>query len=242
MTRGTVRAAMTYPSLRAIVFDFNGVIADDETPHFQAFQQALAEDHLQLTKEEYYGRYLGMDERNCLNAILTEITGHPDPVRERRIHERKAVLFRAYMARHPPPLFPGVVDLVTHAGQRYRLAIATGGRREQILFALSGTPIEQAFDALVSAEDVAAGKPHPAIYLHTLDRLNEMRLPSESPLVADECLVIEDSLAGIGSALAAGMKVLAVATTYPCDKLTDAHWVVPTLEGVTLERLEALFR
>ncbi|MBA2253274.1 MAG: HAD family phosphatase [Nitrospirales bacterium] len=59
--------------------------------------------------------------------------------------------------------------------------------------------------------------------------------------MADECLVIEDSLAGITSALAAGMKVLAVATTYSRDKLTDAHLVVPTLEGVTLEQLEALF-
>jgi beta-phosphoglucomutase-like phosphatase (HAD superfamily) len=94
----------------------------------------------------------------------------------------------------------------------------------------------------VSAEDIAVGKPHPAIYLHTLDRLNETRQPSESPLVAHECLVIEDSLAGITSALAAGMKVLAVAMTYPGDKLTDAHWVVPTLEGVTLDQLEALFR
>nr|MBA2253224.1 HAD family phosphatase [Nitrospirales bacterium] len=209
-----MRAAIIHPSLRAIVFDFNGVIAEDETPHFLAFQQALGEDRFQLTKEDYYGRYLGMDERNCLNAILTEITGHPDPVREQSIHERKAVLFRAHMARHTPPLFPGVVDLVAHAGQRYRLAIATGGRREQILFALSGTPIEKTFDALVSAEDVAVGKPYPDVYLHTLDRLNETRRPSESPLVADECLVIEDSLAGITSALAAGMKVLAVATTY----------------------------
>jgi beta-phosphoglucomutase-like phosphatase (HAD superfamily) len=54
MARGTVRAAMIHPSLRAILFDFNGVIADDETPHLLAFQQALAEDRLQLTQEDYY--------------------------------------------------------------------------------------------------------------------------------------------------------------------------------------------
>ena len=224
------------------MLDFNGVIADDETPHLLAFQQALDEDGLQLTTEEYYGRYLGMDERNCLNAILTEMTGQSDPVRAHRIHERKAVLFRAAMASHKPPLFPGVVELISHAARRYRLAIATGGRREQILFALSGTPIEKAFDVLVSAEDVVVGKPHPAIYLHTLDRLNAIRRPSESPIVAEACLVIEDSLAGITAALAAGMKVLAVATTYPRDKLMDAHLVVPTLKGVTVEHLEALSR
>lgn len=233
---------MIHPTLRAIVFDFNGVIADDEGPHLQAFQQALSDDGLHLTKEEYYGRYLGMDERNCVNAILTMSTGHPDPARAQRIHERKAALFQEYMAQHQPPLFPGVIDFVTRAGRRYRLAIATGGRREQILFALSGTPIEKAFDVLVSAEDVALGKPYPDVYVHTLDRLNDTRRAQESPLVTDECLVIEDSLAGITSALAAGMKVLAVATTYPKDKLTDAHWVVPTLEGVSLEQVEALFR
>lgn len=233
---------MVDPSLRALLFDFNGVIADDETPHLLAFQQALAEDGLQLTKEDYYGRYLGMDERNCLNAVLTAVTGHPDPVREQRIHERKAVLFREYMAHHHPPLFPGVVELVTQARQRYRLGIATGGRREQVLVALSGTPIEKGFHALVCAEDVPVGKPHPAIYLHALDRLNEIRRPSEAPIIPEQCLVIEDSLAGIMSALAAGMKVLAVARTYPGDKLTDAHLVVPTLEGVTLEQLETWFR
>lgn len=233
---------MTHPTLRAIVFDFNGVIADDEEPHLQAFQQALSDDGLDLTKEEYYGRYLGRDERNCLNAILTVSTGHPDPARAQRIHERKAALFREYASHHKPPLFPGVIDFVMRAGRRYRLAIATGGRREQILFALSGTPIEKAFDVLVSAEDVALGKPYPDVYLHTLDRLNDTRRAQESPLVAEECLVIEDSLAGITSALAAGMKVLAVATTYPKDKLTDAHWVVSTLEGVSLEQVEALFR
>ena len=165
------------------------MIADDETPHLLAFQQALAEDRLQLTQVDYYGRYLGMDERNCLNAILTEVTGHPDPVCEHRIHEPKAVLFRAYMAHHNPPLFPGVVKFVTQAGQRYRLAIATGGRREQILFALSGTPIEKAFDALVSAEDVAVGKPHHAFTctrstdsMRWVGRLSHRSLPmSASP-------------------------------------------------------------
>jgi len=57
-------------ALRAIIFDFNGGLADDETPHFLAFQQALAEDGLALTKEAYYGVYLAMDERNCAAALL----------------------------------------------------------------------------------------------------------------------------------------------------------------------------
>ena len=61
---------MTSPRLRAVIFDFNGVIADDEITHFLAFQQALAEDGLTLTKEEYYGTYLGMDERSCAGGLI----------------------------------------------------------------------------------------------------------------------------------------------------------------------------
>src|SRR5438105_8936447 len=121
--------AMTIPALRAIIFDFNGVIADDEPTHFLAFQQALAEDGLALTKEEYYGAYLGMDERACAGALLEATTGRRDPVRVRRIAERKAALFAALTETQRPLLFPIAVEFVTRASARYRLAIASGGRR-----------------------------------------------------------------------------------------------------------------
>src|SRR5207247_6485100 len=81
------RAAMTIPALRAIIFDFNGVITDDETTHFLAFQQALAEDGLTLTKEAYYGTCLGMDERTCAGALLEVTQGQSDTSRVHAIAE-----------------------------------------------------------------------------------------------------------------------------------------------------------
>src|SRR5437879_12416658 len=137
--------AMTIPALRAIIFDFNEVIADDEPTHFLAFQQALAEDGLALTKEEYYGAYLGMDERTCAGALLEAITGRHDPARVQRIAERKAALFASLTETRRPPLFPGVVEFVTRASARYRLAIASGGTRHQIAFALHCRPTGPAF-------------------------------------------------------------------------------------------------
>lgn len=232
--------SMSHPALRAIIFDFNGVIADDETAHFITFQEALREDGLHLTKEEYYGRYLGMDERNCLAALLADRADGPNPDREQRIHERKASLFYAYTQSQTPLLFPGVIRLITRAMQRYRLAIASGGRREQILRALRGTSVEHAFGVLVSAEDIAVGKPDPAIYRYTLERLNARR-QAEPPVRPQECVVVEDSIAGIAAGLAADMKVVGVATTYPAEHLTQAHLVLPSLEEVPLDRLEALF-
>lgn len=227
-------------ALRLIIFDFNGVIADDEPAHFLTFQQALEEDDLHLTKEDYYGIYLGMDERNCLDALFRSTAENRDPLRVDRILKRKAALFREYTVMHKPPLFAGAVSLVKQATDRCRLAIASGGRRQQIEFALAGTPIEKDFSVMVSAEDTAIGKPDPGIYQLALKRVNqtERLQPEISP---GECLVIEDSLAGIQSALAAGMKAVAVATTYPAAQLAGAHLVLASLEGIFLERLESLF-
>jgi HAD superfamily hydrolase (TIGR01509 family) len=232
---------MSHCRLRAIIFDFNGVIADDETTHFLAFQQALAEDGLALTKDEYYGAYLGMDERTCTAALVRSATGRHDSAREQRIAERKASLFKSLTETHKPSLFPGVVEFVQRAATRYRLAIASGGRRRQIELALRGTPIEKSFVALVAAEDTPIGKPDPAMYRLVLARINETE-PHPHPVIQPaECLVVEDSLAGIQSALAAGMRVVGLATTYPTDQLTAAHLVLPNLDGVSLERLEVLF-
>lgn len=220
--------------IRAIIFDFNGVIADDETPHIICFRKALAEAGLTLTMEEYYGEYCGMDERTCTRMLLEKRDGTWNEAEVFRIAERKAELFRVHTASHKPSLFPGVVDFVQTAKGRYRIAIASGGRRAQIDAALSGTRIASAFDVIVAAEDCSIGKPDPAMYLLTLKRLNADG-DSEPEITSPECLVLEDSVAGIRSAKAAGMRVLAVATTYPVDKLQEADGVLSSLERITPE-------
>jgi HAD superfamily hydrolase (TIGR01509 family) len=224
---------------RALIFDFNGVLADDETPHLRCFQQALAEQGFKLTAEEYYGTYLGMDERTCAEALIRERNGRNDPLLLIRITQRKAELFHAYSQAHQPALFPGVVEFVKAARTLCRLAIASGGRREQIASALSGTPIEHEFAVIVSADDCAVGKPDPAIYALTLKLLNGKE-PRPPLIRAEECLVLEDSQAGILSAKQAGMKVIALATTYPASSLSEAHAVLPRLEGVLPRLLMSL--
>lgn len=215
--------------LRAILFDFNGVIADDETAHVECFCRALHEFGLALSQAEYYGRYLGMDERTCTGLLLTARDGKSDAGLVRQIQNRKAELFRHHPAAQKPELFPGMIEFVQAARPLCRLAIASGGRREQIDRALRGTMIEQAVELIVSADDCPVGKPDPAVYLLTLQRLNGVGLPQ---LKADECLVIEDSKAGIRAARAAGMRVLAVATTYPIEELGEADRVISSLAGV----------
>lgn len=215
--------------IRAILFDFNGVIADDETAHVECFCRTLGEFGLALSKEEYYGTYLGMDERTCTTLLLRARDGKSDAGLVQRIQDRKAELFRLHFATQKPELFPGVSEFVQAARPSWRLAIASGGRREQIDRALRGTEIELAIELIVSAEDCPVGKPDPAIYLLTLKKLNEFVRPL---LRADECVVIEDSKAGIRAARAAGMPVLALATTYPAGELGEADRVMPSLVAV----------
>jgi HAD superfamily hydrolase (TIGR01509 family) len=224
--------------IRTFIFDFNGVIVDDETPHLVCFQQALAEARLALTKEAYYGAYLGMDERTCATLLLVARDGMYDEKEVVRITDRKAELFRAHTARHRPLLFPGVVEFVRAAKGHYSLAIASGGRSEQIQHTLAGSAIESDFDLIVAAEDCSIGKPDPAAYLMTLERLNGRTWASL--IRPAECLVLEDSLAGIRSAKAAGMRVVALATTYPVEKLYEADGIVRTLEGLTPEAVIGL--
>jgi beta-phosphoglucomutase-like phosphatase (HAD superfamily) len=126
----------------------------------------------------------------------------------------------------------GVVEFVKQAGTTYRLAIASGGRREQIDAALGGTPLEQDFEVIVTAEDCPIGKPDPAIYRLVRERLNSAGGVRES-LSPAQALVIEDSRAGILSAKAAGMAVLGLSTTYPPEQLTESDLVLPNLIGMT---------
>ncbi|BCA55045.1 putative beta-phosphoglucomutase [Nitrospira sp. KM1] len=223
--------------IRAMIFDFNGVLADDESSHVACFQQALAEFGLILTAEDYYGTYLGMDERTCAGILLTSRDGTLDTVLLDRITARKTQLFLDHTAVHRPQVFDGVTKFVLQAQGRYRLAIASGGRRHQIANALAGADIEKVFEVIVAAEDCPIGKPDPAIYALTLARLNAIE-PTTS-LAPDQCLVIEDSLAGVRSARAAGMRILALSTTYPAEKLCEADLVLPNLLQVTPEFLAA---
>src|SRR3990167_8558936 len=147
--------------IRAILFDFNGVIADDETAHVECFCRALQKFGLALSKEEYYGTYLGMDERTCTALLLAARDGKSDAELVQRIQDRKAELFRLHPAVQKPELFPGVIEFVQAAQPLCRMAIASGGRREQIDRALRGTAIERAIELIVSADDCPVGKPDP---------------------------------------------------------------------------------
>ncbi len=225
--------------LRAIIFDFDGVVADNEPIHLAAFQDVLREQNITMTTEEYYDRYVGYDDKGCFEAVLK---AHGRPRSSALIAGMIAKKSRIFMDRLKARLriFPGVQTLVQEASARYHLAIASGALRHEIEFVLEQAGLRKAFTHITSAEDVAQGKPDPECFLHALNGLS--RLPrrngrAEPAVKAEECLVIEDTLAGIQAARAAGMKVLAVANTHPAQELHQADAVVTSLEEVNLDEL-----
>lgn len=226
--------------LRAVIFDFDGVIADTEPIHFAAFRKVLAEIGVALTEADYYANYLGYDDKGCFAAALAANGRPAPPATVADLVARKAGAYMEHIRRHLV-VFPGVRELVRDAAARYRLAIASGALRHEIEFILEQAGIRREFAHITSAEDVTRGKPDPEGFLHALASLNRER-PDE-PLAAADCLVIEDSIPGIHAARAAGMKVLAVANTHTIQDLREADAVTHSLEGMNLTELsERLWR
>lgn len=225
--------------LRALIFDFDGVVADNEPIHLSAFQDVLRDVDISLTAQDYFAHYVGYDDKGCFEAVLT---AHGRPHSKPIINDLVAKKAPIFMGRLKERLFifPGVQPLVREAAGRYHLAIASGALRHEIEFVLEQGGIRKAFEHITSAEDVVRGKPDPEVYLHALgglSRLQPRNGVSEPELKADECLVIEDTLAGIRAAHVAGMKVLAVANTYTQQDLHEADAVAKSLEEVNLEEL-----
>jgi HAD superfamily hydrolase (TIGR01509 family) len=229
--------------LKAILFDFDGVILDSEEYHYEAFQRVFEEEGVSLTRESYYRNCLGFNDVECFRWGLKG-TGKIDEAGGiEALTDRKAVYFEELLEKQMR-FFPGVCEFIRAAGKKYPLAVTSMARRGEIEIALSRAGLSDLFRLIVSGEDVEKTKPDPEAYEKTLHMLNVHLsfTETEEEIRPEQCLVIEDSSAGIQSAKAAGMNVLALAQTEEPDRLKEAaDQVLLSLEGVSLEEVEALF-
>jgi HAD superfamily hydrolase (TIGR01509 family) len=222
--------------LRAVIFDFNGIIVDDEPIHFKLFQRVLGEEGIVLTEQDYYARYLGFDDRGAFTAGYSENNRSLSEQKLAELIDRKAAYYQDAIRNHAA-IFPGVKNLVADLAQTLPLAVASGALRHEIETILATAGLLSYFRAVVSAEDVKQGKPEPEIYLKALAALNAT-VNDDHPIAARDCIVIEDSKEGIRGARRAGMKCLAVANSHPAELLGEATAVVKSLEDVKLNFLQ----
>ncbi|HEX8160727.1 MAG TPA: HAD family phosphatase [Pyrinomonadaceae bacterium] len=207
--------------IRAILFDFNGVIIDDEPLQLKAYQELMRAEGVPLSEADYYD-CLGMDDATFIRAAFKRAGREAGDEQLQALMERKTEKHRE-LIEGELPLFPGVVTFVKAAARVWQLGVVSMARRVEIDHVLGRAGLKQAFAAVVSAEDVSACKPDPACNLRALELLNERRRGAgQPPLSAADCLVIEDSPPGVQSARAAGMRTLGVTNTVAGEKLRAA--------------------
>jgi HAD superfamily hydrolase (TIGR01509 family) len=207
--------------IKAIFFDFNGVVIDDEPIQLVVYQELLKSEGIVLTDEDYYGS-LGMNDTVFVRAAFERAGKKLTSEKLQSLIERKVIAHREKIESELP-IFPGVETFVKAASRHYSLGIVSMALRAEIEDVLERANVRALFEVIVSAEDVKTCKPDPACYVRGLTALNEKRRrESRTEVLANECLVIEDSPPGIQSARSAGMRSLGVTNTVSENTLRDA--------------------
>lgn len=199
-----------------ILFDFNGVIVDDESQHCDALIATLAEYGYTLDRDTYYREYLGFDDRECFRFSFERLGR---PADERSLGEAIARKHAEYerSIKATMRLVPGVAEFIENAAlDGFQLAIVSGALRSEIELVLNLSDLRPHFAEIVAAEDVGACKPDPQGFNRARERLE---LPSR------RCVAVEDSLPGLSAARAAGLRCAMVATSHAEDVCSDADLV-----------------
>jgi beta-phosphoglucomutase len=229
--------------LKAVLFDFNGVIINDEPIHRQLIDDILLGENLQSAPKEYRQMCLGRSDRACLNDLLQNRGRFVSDTYLNKLIERKGAAYLERVAQLANlPICLGLEDFIIKLKMAdLHLGVVSGALRAEIELVLDKINLRQYFELIVGGDEIDNSKPDPEGYLLAVDRLN--RLNPQLNLHPQECLVIEDTPAGINAAKAAQMQVVAVANTYPFHMLQrQANWTVDYLIDLELERVQQIYQ
>jgi len=225
-------------ALQAVIFDFDGVIADSEPLHLKAFQQALAEEGVVLEREDYFSRYLGYDDVGVFAAVARDRALAWTDRHVTALVARKGTKLQS-MLEAGEVLFPGAAAFIRAAAAEVPIAIASGALRHEIVQIVESTGLDALFRVIVAAGDTPEGKPSPAPYLLAFEQLQQL---AGRPLDRRRCVAIEDSMWGLESARGAGLRCVGVTTSYGAAELTCAELVVDGLRTLTIPMLDELVK
>jgi len=228
--------------IKAIFFDFNGVIINDERIHPKAYREVLNENGIELTDEDYFAS-LGMDDVAFVRAAYARAAREVDDKTMREVIDREHLLHRQ-LIENDLPIASGIVAFIKECSRRYELGIVSMAERSEIDHVLNLAGISAIFTIVVSAEPSLNHKPAPDCYLRAMEVLNDHRRAQRKlPILANECVVIEDAPPGIESARAAGMRTIGVTSTVAEQLLREAgaEIVTPNLSDWTADAVHHLF-
>ncbi len=224
--------------LKAVIFDFDGVIADSEALHYKALNAVLNRYGVDVPKEVHWQKYLGYSDRENIEAVNVDYGMEWDSARVQVLIDEKKVVFDELIVSGSIIIDGVAVFIQRLIDAGIRRAVCSGALRSDIDLMLAGTDFKYAFEMIVSADDVKHGKPNPEGYLMALDKLNQN---GTDPIEASQCVVIEDSHWGLEAATAAGMQPIAVTNTYSRSELgREGRKVVDRLDELTINDLNDL--
>lgn len=214
--------------IKAVVFDFDGVLANSEPLHFRAFRDVAAERGMVLTEPAYYARYLGYDDVGAFRAMAAD-AGVPlgEPQIAALVRE-KALRLEA-LERDASVLFPGAREAIARMSGLGPIAIASGALRAEIERVLDREGLRDRFPVVVAAEDTPTSKPDPAPYALAVERLTAATGLS---LRGSDCVAVEDSRWGLQSARGAGLRTIGITHSYAAGELCDADIVIDHLDDL----------
>ncbi|MHC5155453.1 MAG: HAD family hydrolase [Planctomycetota bacterium] len=224
--------------LQAVIFDFDGVIADSEFLHYKALNAVFNRYGVDVPKDVHWGKYLGYSDRENIEAVNVDYNMGMDAAKIQELIDEKKVVFDELVA-DGSIIIDGVAEFIQRLiDGGIRRAICSGALRSDIDLMLAGTDFQDAFEVIVTADDVKHGKPNPEGYLLALSKLNQN---AESAIEPSQCIVIEDSHWGLEAAVAAGMRPIAVTNTYSREELEQiGRKVVARLDELTIDDLREL--
>jgi beta-phosphoglucomutase len=223
--------------LRAVIFDFDGVITDSEILHLRAFNRSLAPYGVEISTKNYYTNYLGFSDFDCYKALIDNGLLEIDEQQIAGVIKQKSKIFEE-LTKTEGRTIEGVREFLAMLEEsKIPMAICSGALMAEIELMLDEAKLRRFFAEIVSAEQVKKGKPSPEGFLLTLQKLNKTHRP---PIAAGECIVIEDSRWGLEAANAAGMHTIAVTNSYEADQLTLAEKVISKLNELALADLQQL--
>lgn len=222
--------------LKAVIFDFDGVITDSEMLHLRAFNEALVPYGINIKKEDYYSEYLGLTDRDLLKTLFEKGILKTEASELEKILKQKKAIF-AKLAKSESQIIDGVREFLQLLSEnKIPMAICSGALLGEIELILNQTGLRKYFETIVSAQDVAKGKPDPEGFVLALKKLKE----NNSSIEPQDCIVIEDSRWGLEAAKAAGMKTVAVTNSYDEKELSAADKITDNLSKLTICDLEKI--
>ncbi|MBC8481712.1 MAG: HAD family phosphatase [Planctomycetes bacterium] len=223
--------------LRAVIFDFDGVITDSEVLHFRAFNKILADFGIIITLKDYYKNYLGLSDFDLFSLLASKGRLRLKELTVEDLIKKKNVIFEK-LAKTEGQIIEGVRPFIEMLGKNnIPMAICSGALLVEIEMVLEDADLKRYFRAVVSAEQVSKGKPDPQGFLLALERLNNN---SEDKIKPSECVVIEDSHWGIEAAKNAGMHIVAVTNSYDASQFRGGEKFVTRLDELKIEDLQSL--